>query len=98
MILSFSIFNSDFGFFDSHRLQQTENQLYDCTKDLLQLKFDSRAQEKSWVAEKDQLLRKLDSCPNCMRRSGAEPSSSAAHPLSQSQQARKEGSKVFCCI
>eukprot|EP00066_Takifugu_rubripes_P029942 XP_011619208.1 PREDICTED: coiled-coil domain-containing protein 77-like [Takifugu rubripes] len=66
------------------RLQRTENQLCDCTKDLLQLKFDSRAQEKSWMAEKDQLLRKMDSCHNCMRRSGpagAEPPSSAAHPL-----------------
>lgn len=90
-----------FGFSDSHRLQQTENQLYDCTKDLLQLKFDSRAQEKSWMAEKDQLLRKLDSCHHCTKRSGpagAEPRSSATHPLSQSQQARKEGPKVFCCI
>ncbi|TWW75640.1 coiled-coil domain-containing protein 77 [Takifugu flavidus] len=79
------------------RLQRTENQLCDCTKDLLQLKFDSRAQEKSWMAEKDQLLRKMDSCHNCMRRSGpagAEPPSSAAHPLSLSQQARKEGSKI----
>lgn len=88
-------------FIDSHRLQQTENQLYDGTKDLLQLKFDSRAQEKSWMAEKDQLLRKLDSCHNSMRKSGpadAEPRSRAAHPLSQSQQAPKEGSKVFCCI
>ncbi|CAF95871.1 unnamed protein product, partial [Tetraodon nigroviridis] len=82
------------------RLQQTQNQLYDSTKELLQLKFDSRAQERSWMAEKDQLLRKMDSCRKCTRRSG--PTGAEAgrtglpgtQPLSESQQAHKEGSKV----
>lgn len=51
------------------------------------------------MAEKDQLLRKLDSYHDSMTRSGpagAEPGSSSAPPLLQLQQARKEGSKVFC--
>lgn len=83
------------------RLQQTQNQLYDSTKELLQLKFDSRAQERSWMAEKDQLLSKMDFCRNCRRKSGptgAEVGRSwqpGTNPLSDSQQARKETSKVM---
>lgn len=100
--LTTAILSSDFGFslVWSHRLQQTQNQLYDSTKELLQLKFDSRAQERSWMAEKDQLLRKMDSCRNCTRKTGptgAEVGRSwqpGTNPLSESQQARKEGSKV----
>ncbi|KAJ8386894.1 hypothetical protein AAFF_G00164910 [Aldrovandia affinis] len=44
------------------RLHRTQNLLYDSTKDFLHLKFEGRAQEKAWMAEKDQLLQKLDAC------------------------------------
>ncbi|KAM7177771.1 coiled-coil domain-containing protein 77 isoform 1-T1 [Macrochelys suwanniensis] len=42
------------------KLHQTQSLLYESTRDFLQLKFDARANEKSWMAEKDCLLRKLD--------------------------------------
>lgn len=43
-----------------YRLHKTQNLLYESTCDFLQLKFDARANEKAWMAEKDSLLRKLD--------------------------------------
>ncbi|NWR58391.1 CCD77 protein, partial [Bucorvus abyssinicus] len=42
------------------KLHKTQNLLYESTRDFLQLKFDARANEKVWMAEKDSLLRKLD--------------------------------------
>ncbi|NWW48574.1 CCD77 protein, partial [Pedionomus torquatus] len=42
------------------KLHKTQNLLYESTRDFLQLKFDARANEKAWMAEKDSLLRKLD--------------------------------------
>ncbi|KFP65898.1 Coiled-coil domain-containing protein 77, partial [Cariama cristata] len=42
------------------KLHKTQNLLYESTRDVLQLKFDARANEKAWMAEKDSLLRKLD--------------------------------------
>ncbi|PKK30263.1 coiled-coil domain containing 77 [Columba livia] len=42
------------------KLHKTQNLLYESTRDFLQLKFDVRAKEKAWMAEKDSLLRKLD--------------------------------------
>ncbi|NXG70370.1 CCD77 protein, partial [Baryphthengus martii] len=42
------------------KLHKTQNLLYESTRDFLQLKFDARANEKAWIAEKDSLLRKLD--------------------------------------
>ncbi|NWI31998.1 CCD77 protein, partial [Sula dactylatra] len=42
------------------KLNKTQNLLYESTRDFLQLKFDARANEKAWMAEKDSLLRKLD--------------------------------------
>ncbi|XP_019345103.1 coiled-coil domain-containing protein 77 isoform X5 [Alligator mississippiensis] len=42
------------------KLHKTQNLLYESTRDFLQLKSDSRANEKAWMAEKDSLLRKLD--------------------------------------
>ncbi|XP_063174897.1 coiled-coil domain-containing protein 77 [Chroicocephalus ridibundus] len=42
------------------KLRKTQNLLYESTRDFLQLKFDARANEKAWMAEKDSLLRKLD--------------------------------------
>ncbi|NXE89858.1 CCD77 protein, partial [Menura novaehollandiae] len=41
------------------KLHKTQNLLYESTRDFLQLKFDARANEKTWMAEKDSLLRKL---------------------------------------
>ncbi|NXY19550.1 CCD77 protein, partial [Atrichornis clamosus] len=41
------------------KLHKTQNLLYENTRDFLQLKFDARANEKAWMAEKDSLLRKL---------------------------------------
>ncbi|CAL1595553.1 unnamed protein product [Knipowitschia caucasica] len=52
----------------TEKLQQTQNLLYDSTKDFLQLKFETRALEKSWMAEKDKLLREMDSCHNRLRK------------------------------
>lgn len=76
------------------RLQRTQNLLYESTRDFLQLKFDTRAHEKSWMVEKDRLLRELDSCHNRLRKAGSsgaelgrtwQPSSSAALLLPRSQ-------------
>ncbi|KFZ52732.1 Coiled-coil domain-containing protein 77, partial [Podiceps cristatus] len=41
------------------KLHKTQNLLYESTRDFLQLKFDARANEEAWMAEKDSLLRKL---------------------------------------
>ncbi|XP_060932760.1 coiled-coil domain-containing protein 77 [Limanda limanda] len=84
------------------KLQRTQNLLYESTKDFLQLKFATRAQEKSWMVEKDRLLRDLDSCHNRMRKAGlagtepgrtCQPSGSSAllppRPQPESQQANK---------
>ncbi|OWK62478.1 Coiled-coil domain-containing protein 77 [Lonchura striata] len=43
----------------TEKLHKTQNLLYESTRDFLQLKFDARASEKAWMAEKDSLLRKL---------------------------------------
>ncbi|NWR84407.1 CCD77 protein, partial [Furnarius figulus] len=43
----------------SENLRKTQNLLYESTRDFLQLKFDTRASEKAWMAEKDCLLRQL---------------------------------------
>ncbi|XP_077066161.1 coiled-coil domain-containing protein 77 isoform X1 [Siphateles boraxobius] len=51
----------------AEKLQRTQNLLYESTRDFLQLKFSSRAQEKSWMTEKDRLLRELDSCQERVR-------------------------------
>ncbi|XP_032442286.1 coiled-coil domain-containing protein 77 isoform X2 [Xiphophorus hellerii] len=55
----------------SEKLQQTQNLLHESTRDFLQQKFDARANEKSWIVEKDRLLRELDSCHNRLRRAKA---------------------------
>ncbi|NWZ36365.1 CCD77 protein, partial [Brachypodius atriceps] len=43
----------------TEKLHKTQNLLYESTRDFLQLKFDARANEKAWMAEKDSLLKKL---------------------------------------
>ncbi|XP_047248565.1 coiled-coil domain-containing protein 77 isoform X1 [Girardinichthys multiradiatus] len=74
----------------TEKLQRTQNLLHESTRDFLQLKFDSRAHEKSWMVEKDRLLRELDSCHNQLRKAGSggtelgrswQPSSSRSAPL-----------------
>ncbi|XP_029379249.1 coiled-coil domain-containing protein 77 isoform X1 [Echeneis naucrates] len=90
------------------KLQRTQNLLYESTKDYLQLKFDTRGHEKSWMVEKDRLLRELDSCHNRLRKAGSagtelgrawKPSSRTAlllpQPQSESQQAHKEELKAM---
>ncbi|KAJ7418012.1 Coiled-coil domain-containing protein 77 [Willisornis vidua] len=43
----------------TEKLQKTQTLLYESTRDFLQLKFEARANEKAWMAEKDCLLRQL---------------------------------------
>uniref|UniRef100_A0A8D2PJ06 Coiled-coil domain containing 77 n=1 Tax=Zosterops lateralis melanops TaxID=1220523 RepID=A0A8D2PJ06_ZOSLA len=43
----------------TEKLHKTQNLLYESTRDFLQLKFDARANEKAWMAERDGLLKKL---------------------------------------
>ncbi|XP_069577875.1 coiled-coil domain-containing protein 77 [Brachyistius frenatus] len=90
------------------KVQQTQNLLHENTRDFLQLKFETRAHEKSLMVEKDRLLRELDSCHNRMRKagpSGAEvgrtwqPSCSTALLLAlqqpETEQAHKEELKTI---
>ncbi|XP_032379139.1 coiled-coil domain-containing protein 77 isoform X1 [Etheostoma spectabile] len=90
------------------KLERTQNLLYESTRDFLQLKFDTRAHEKSWMVEKDRLLRELDSCHNRLRKTGSagaelgrawQPSSSTAlllpRPQPESQHAHKEELKAM---
>ncbi|XP_068133785.1 coiled-coil domain-containing protein 77 isoform X2 [Hyperolius riggenbachi] len=46
----------------TEKLNKTQKLLYESTRDFLQLKFEGRANEKSWMAEKDRLLQELDRC------------------------------------
>jgi len=45
----------------TEKLHKTQDLLYDSTKDFLELRFDGRTMERSWMAEKDRLLREMDS-------------------------------------
>ncbi|XP_041854102.1 coiled-coil domain-containing protein 77 [Melanotaenia boesemani] len=89
------------------KLQRTQNLLLESTKDFLQLKFDTRTNEKSWMVEKDRLLRELDSCHNRLRKAGSasaeqgrtwQPSTSTTlphpRPLPQLEQPHKEELKA----
>ena len=44
--------------------------MYDSTKDFLELRYEHRAHEKKWMAEKDRLLRELDMCKYQMNVTG----------------------------
>lgn len=44
------------------RLHKTQDLLYESTKDFLELRYQGRANERLWMAEKDKLLRELDEC------------------------------------
>jgi len=48
----------------SDQLHTTQSMLYDSTKDYLDLKFEFRSCERTWMAEKDELLSKLDQYRN----------------------------------
>ncbi|XP_041692398.1 coiled-coil domain-containing protein 77 [Coregonus clupeaformis] len=43
------------------KLERTQNLMYESTRDFLQLKLETRAHEKGWMVEKDQLLQELNS-------------------------------------
>lgn len=52
---------------DSNKIQYLSDQynksqslLYESTKDYLQVKYELRAKEREWIAEKDKLLQELD--------------------------------------
>ena len=49
-----------------YRLHKTQDLLYDSTKDFLELRYEHRAHERNWMAEKDRLLRELDMCKQQM--------------------------------
>ena len=44
----------------TEKLHKTQDLLYDSTRDFLELRFQHRANERKWMAEKDRLLRELD--------------------------------------
>ncbi|KAG7522693.1 hypothetical protein JOB18_028747 [Solea senegalensis] len=92
----------------TNKLQQTQNLLHESTRDFLQLKFETRAHEKSWMVEKDRLLRELDSRHNRLRKSGSvgtepgrtwQPGGSTAmllqRPQPETQQMHKEEIKAL---
>ncbi|XP_017554909.1 coiled-coil domain-containing protein 77 isoform X2 [Pygocentrus nattereri] len=82
----------------TEKLQRTQNLLYVSTRDILQLKFESRGHEKSWMVEKDRLLRELDACQERLRESHKfpdQPGPSAApllltQPAPESNQMHRE--------
>lgn len=52
---------------DSAQIQSLSDQyhksrclLYESTKDFLQVKYELRAKEREWIAEKDKLLQEMD--------------------------------------
>ncbi|KAL8611279.1 hypothetical protein ACOMHN_013710 [Nucella lapillus] len=46
----------------TEKLHKTQDLLYDSTKDFLEQRYQGRADERSWMAEKDKLLQNLDRC------------------------------------
>ncbi|KAG1957611.1 coiled-coil domain-containing protein 77 isoform X2 [Pimephales promelas] len=76
----------------AEKLQRTQSLLYESTRDFLQLKFSSRAHEKSWMMEKDRLLRELDSCQERLREdhSFQEHRPSADPPLIESSHTHRD--------
>ncbi|MEE6478094.1 hypothetical protein FKM82_011732 [Ascaphus truei] len=64
----------------TEKLNKTQNLLYESTRDFLQLKFEGRANEKSWMAEKDRFLQDLDRCRDQLTPS-REPERERVHEL-----------------
>ena len=54
----------------TEQLQHTRGLLYDGTKDFLDLKYELRAKERSWMDDRDQLLRELDKCKEQLSAAG----------------------------
>ncbi|PVD24756.1 hypothetical protein C0Q70_15242 [Pomacea canaliculata] len=46
----------------TEKLHKTQDLLYDSTRDFLEQRYQGRADEREWMAEKDKLLRQLDAC------------------------------------
>lgn len=46
----------------TEKLHKTQDLLYESTKDFLELRYQGRANERQWMAEKDKLLREMDQC------------------------------------
>lgn len=67
------------------KLHHTQNLLYDSTKDFLELKYQGRAKEKAWMAEKDRLLRELDRCKEQLNVSKEDLLHISDHVLEQRQ-------------
>lgn len=44
----------------SEQYHKTRCLLYESTKDYLQVKYELRAKERDWIAEKDKLLQEMD--------------------------------------
>ncbi|XP_026550894.1 coiled-coil domain-containing protein 77 isoform X1 [Notechis scutatus] len=63
----------------TEKYHKAQNLLYESTRDFLQVKFDARANEKSWMAEKDTLLRKMDKCKCAHKQSGIYKDDSPVH-------------------
>ncbi|XP_067683914.1 coiled-coil domain-containing protein 77-like [Haliotis asinina] len=54
----------------TEKLHKTQDLLYDSTKDFLELRYQGRANERGWMAEKDDLLREMDECKQRLTTSG----------------------------
>ncbi|XP_053742039.1 coiled-coil domain-containing protein 77 isoform X1 [Synchiropus splendidus] len=81
----------------SDKLKKTQNLLYESTKDFLQLKFETRAQEKVWMAEKDQLLKEVPrqgKAGSPVRRRPA-PSNAASQPPQPEARMQKDEKKAM---
>lgn len=50
------------NYLHTFRLHKTQDLLYDSTRDFLEQRYQGRADEREWMAEKDKLLRQLDAC------------------------------------
>ncbi|XP_061300777.1 coiled-coil domain-containing protein 77 isoform X1 [Pezoporus flaviventris] len=75
------------------KLHKTQNLLYESTRDFLQLKFDARANEKAWMAEKDSLLRKLDKNRGISKDPGREKQRDTKKTLQADDRASKLNSR-----
>ncbi|XP_066575541.1 coiled-coil domain-containing protein 77 isoform X2 [Amia ocellicauda] len=80
------------------KLHRTQGLLYESTRDFLKLKFECRANEKNWMAEKDRLLRELDTCKERLQ-DGHDPNQRIFHlaqlPDKESPHVHKEEIKAI---
>ncbi|MBN3305247.1 CCD77 protein, partial [Amia calva] len=80
------------------KLHRTQGLLYESTRDFLKLKFECRANDKNWMAEKDRLLRELDTCKERLQ-DGHDPNQRIFHlaqlPDKESPHVHKEEIKAI---